>query len=91
MSRERKRDYAKEYAQYHASETQKKRRAMRNAARREMQRELGAAALRGRDVDHATALDAGGSNDRSNLRVVSKAANRGWRGKPKRRGSPSYG
>lgn len=88
----RKRDYAREYATYHAKEEQKKRRAMRNAARREMLRELGAAALRGKDVDHIAALDAGGTNDKRNLRLLPPAQNRGWRAKSRqRRKAPTYG
>jgi len=33
----------------------------------------------GMDVDHKKPLRAGGSNSKSNLRVVSKSRNRGWR------------
>lgn len=33
----------------------------------------------GKDVDHKTPLRSGGGNSRSNLRVVSKSRNRGWR------------
>lgn len=33
----------------------------------------------GKDVDHETPLRSGGSNKRSNLRVKSRSANRGWR------------
>lgn len=33
----------------------------------------------GKDVDHKTPLRAGGSNSRSNLRVLPKSKNRGWR------------
>ena len=32
-----------------------------------------------KDVDHKKMLDAGGSNDKGNLRVVSQTENRGWR------------
>ena len=46
-------------------------------ARRVMKRELGAAALKGKDVDHKKALKGGGSNARSNLRLRSPHANRG--------------
>ncbi len=33
----------------------------------------------GKDVDHKKPLRQGGGNSRSNLRVVSKSRNRGWR------------
>lgn len=33
----------------------------------------------GKDIDHRTPLDKGGSNARSNQRVVSEAKNRSWR------------
>jgi hypothetical protein len=33
----------------------------------------------GKDVDHKTPLDAGGSDADSNTRVVSRKSNRGWR------------
>lgn len=82
------RDYAREYAMYHSREEQKRRRAMRNAARREMIRELGDAAVRGKDVDHIRPLDSGGSNAKSNLRLASPSANRGWR---RSRRGPTYG
>jgi hypothetical protein len=33
----------------------------------------------GKDVDHKKPLRSGGGNSRSNLRVVAKGRNRGWR------------
>lgn len=33
----------------------------------------------GKDVDHKTPLRSGGGNSRSNLRVMPKSRNRGWR------------
>lgn len=33
----------------------------------------------GKDVDHKTPLRAGGGNSRSNLRVMDRSKNRGWR------------
>lgn len=35
----------------------------------------------GKDVDHKKPLRSGGSNKRSNLRVVDASTNRGWRSK----------
>lgn len=82
QSPERKAAYDKAY---NARPTQKKKRAMRNAARRELEREGLVHKGDGKDVDHKTPLKRGGSNARSNLRVVSEKANRGWR-----RGKSSY-
>ena len=64
---------------YNARPEQKKRRAMRNKARRELEREGLVHKGDGKDVDHRRPLDSGGSNSRSNLRVVSEKKNRGWR------------
>lgn len=82
QSPERKAAYDKAY---NARSAQKKKRAMRNAARRELEREGLVHKGDGKDVDHKTPLKRGGSNARSNLRVVSEKANRGWR-----RGKSSY-
>lgn len=82
QSPERKAAYDKAY---NARPAQKKKRAMRNAARRELEREGLVHKGDGKDVDHKTPLKRGGSNARSNLRVVSEKANRGWR-----RGKSSY-
>jgi 5-methylcytosine-specific restriction endonuclease McrA len=68
----KKRDYKKEYAQYHSKPEQKKNRAKRNAARREMGLKVGDK----REVDHKKPLSKGGSNKKSNLRVVSRTTNR---------------
>lgn len=72
-----KRDYKKEYARDHASPEQRQRRSKRVLARRKMEKELGKAAIRGKDIDHITPLSKGGTNARSNLRVLSVKANRG--------------
>lgn len=82
QSPERKAAYDKAY---NARPAQKKKRAMRNAARRELEREGLVHKGDGKDVDHKKPLKSGGSNSRSNLRVVSEKANRGWR-----RGKSSY-
>lgn len=73
------RDYKKEYANYHSKPEQKHNRALRNAARREMEREGKVHKGDGKDVDHRKPLDSGGSNSAANLRVLSKAKNRGYR------------
>lgn len=76
QSPERKAEYDKTYG---ARPEQKKKRAMRNAARRELMREGLVHKGDGKDVDHKRMLKDGGSNARSNLRVVSEKKNRGWR------------
>lgn len=58
---------------------------MRNAARRKLMEEGVVRKGDGKDVDHKRMLKDGGSNARSNLRVVSKEKNRGWRGKCNRK------
>lgn len=73
------RDYKKEYREYQGTEEQKKNRAKRNAARRELMDEGRVHKGDGKDVDHKRALINGGSNSESNLRVVSRSANRGFR------------
>ena len=69
---EKKRDYKKEYREYHAKPEQKKNRAKRNKARKEMGLKVGDP----REVDHKKPLSKGGSNKKSNLRVVSRTTNR---------------
>lgn len=66
------RDYKKEYANYHSRPEQKDNRAKRNAARRTMGLKVGDP----REVDHKKPLSKGGSNKKSNLRVVSRTTNR---------------
>lgn len=68
----RKRNYKKEYKNYHSKPIQKKRRAARNKARRLMGLKKGDK----REVDHIKPLSKGGSNSKSNLRVVSRKTNR---------------
>lgn len=73
---------------YGARPEQKEARAQRNAARREAEREGKVHKGDGKDVDHKTPIRKGGTNADSNVRVVDKEDNRGWRrGK---RGANSY-
>jgi len=53
-------------------------RTQRNQARSIMAKDLGKAAIAGKDIDHKVMVKNGGSNARSNLRVRSEHANRGW-------------
>jgi len=73
------RDYKKEYREYHASEEQKRNRAKRNAARDTMEERGLVRKGDGKDVDHKKHLIRGGSNAPSNLRVLSRSENRGFR------------
>jgi 5-methylcytosine-specific restriction endonuclease McrA len=66
----KKRNYKKEYARDHASTKDKKARAKRNAANRKLKPGPG------KEVDHKVPLSKGGGNGKSNLRVVTRAANR---------------
>lgn len=64
---------------YNARPEQVEKRMARNRARAKLMKEGLVKKGDGKDVDHKVPLDRGGSNDRSNLRVVSKTKNRGWR------------
>ncbi len=72
MARKKKRDYKKEYREYHSKPAQRKNRSKRNQARRKMGLKVGDK----REVDHKRPLSKGGSNRKSNLRVVSRKTNR---------------
>lgn len=81
-TRESTREY---YEKYHASPEAKRERAMRNAARDRMEKRGLVRKGDGKDVDHRRPLSRGGSNDDSNLRVQSRAKNRGYRRDAKNR------
>lgn len=66
------RDYKKEYKDYHGKPKQIAERAKRNAARASKDLKKGD----GKEVDHKKPISKGGSNAKSNLRVVTKTANR---------------
>jgi|TARA_R100000458_G_C8042226_1_gene93079 5-methylcytosine-specific restriction endonuclease McrA len=69
-AKKKKRNYKREYKKFHSSRKAKKHRAMRNAANRKLKPGPG------KEVDHKKSLSKGGSNRRSNLRVVSRRTNR---------------
>lgn len=76
------RDYKKEYA----ASRRPDRRAdniARKRARRLMIKKVGAAALKGKEVDHKVPLKAGGSKGPGNLQILTIAANR--KKQPKRK------
>ncbi len=73
-----KRDYRKENRLFNSKPEERKKRSLRTVARRQ----ANAAGITkkgdGRDLDHKKALSKGGSNDKSNLRVVSASSNRSF-------------
>jgi hypothetical protein len=64
---------------YNATPEMIGKRGKNNAARAQLAKEGKVHKGDGKDVDHKTPLRNGGSNARSNLRVVDKSKNRGWR------------
>jgi 5-methylcytosine-specific restriction endonuclease McrA len=70
------RDYKQEYADYHAKPEQIKNRAARNHARLEATKAGSVKKGDGKEVDHKVPLSKGGSNAKSNTRVVSRETNR---------------
>ncbi len=66
------RNYREEYDSYHGTKEQIANRAKRNKARSESGLKKGD----GREVDHIKPLSKGGSNSKSNTRVVSRETNR---------------
>lgn len=67
---------------YDAQPENVKKRVMKNQARRQLEKEGLVRKGDGKDVDHKTPLRSGGSNARSNLRVMDRSKNRAWRAKP---------
>ena len=68
------RDYKDEYAKYQGTTEQKKNRALRNKAHKEAGN-----VPKGYDVDHKVALSKGGSNAKSNTRIVKASTNRSYK------------
>ena len=67
-----KRNYRKEYDSYHKTKKQRKNNNARKRARYSLNLKKGDK----REVDHYKPLSKGGSNKRSNLRLVSRRTNR---------------
>jgi hypothetical protein len=65
--------------EYNARPEEVKKRVMNNAARREALEEGRVKKGDGKDVAHKKALDNGGNNGKSNLKVEDRSSNRGWR------------
>ncbi len=68
----KKRNYREEYDSYHKKPEQRKNNNARHRARYAMKLKPGDP----REVDHKKPLSKGGSNKRSNLRLVSRRTNR---------------
>ena len=73
------RDYKKEYAEYHGKPEQIANRAERVKARRVMEKTGAAKKGDGKDVDHIRPLSKGGTSAKTNLRMRSVKANRGYK------------
>lgn len=77
----KKRPYKKEYSQQKARDEQPKRNA-RERARYAMDK-LGVN-RKNKDIDHITPLSKGGTNDKSNMRLVAPSTNRSFKRNPDR-------
>ena len=77
----KKRPYKKEYSQQKARDEQPKRNA-RERARYAMDK-LGVNG-KNKDIDHITPLSKGGTNDKSNVRLVAPSTNRSFKRNPDR-------
>jgi len=64
---------------YNARPENVAKRVKNNQARAEMMKDGRVKKGDGKDVDHVKPLRSGGSNAKSNLRVMPKSRNRGWR------------
>lgn len=73
-----KRDYKREYELYQSRPEQIKRRSERTVARRKANEAGITHKGDGKDIDHITPLSKGGSNAKSNQRVVSASTNRSF-------------
>lgn len=73
-----KRDYKKEYEKYHGKKEQIENRSERTTARRASNDAGTTSKGDGKDLDHKRPLSKGGSNSKSNLRVVSASSNRSF-------------
>lgn len=73
------------YDKYHGTAKAKRERAMRNKARRDAEKEGRVHKGDGKEVDHKKALSNGGTNAKSNQRVISRKANRSYKRDAKNR------
>lgn len=73
-----KRDYKREYAKYHGTAEQRANRSKRTVARNQANADGRTSKGDGTNLDHKKPLSKGGSNARSNLRVVSESTNKSF-------------
>lgn len=73
-----KRDYKRENELYNSKPEQRKNRSKRTVARNKSNEDGRTSKGDGRDLDHIKPLSKGGSNSKSNTRVVSRTANRSF-------------
>ena len=73
-----RRDYKTEYAKYHSKPEQRANRSERTVARNQANADGRTSKGDGKDLDHRVPLSKGGTSNKSNLRVVSKSANRSF-------------
>ena len=73
-----KRDYKRENELYNSKPEQRKNRSERTIARNQANADGRTSKGDGKDLDHRVPLSKGGSSNKSNLRVVSKSANRSF-------------
>lgn len=67
------------YKDYQGTPEQLRNQSERHKARRMLEKEGLVRKNDGKDVDHVKPIRAGGTNARSNLRVLPRSKNRGWR------------
>ena len=77
-----RRDYKRENALYNSKPKQRKQRSERTLARDAAIKDGRARRGDGKDLDHIVPLSKGGSNSRSNTRMVSQSANRSFARNP---------
>lgn len=73
-----KRNFKKEYQEYHGTSEQRANRSKRTIARNQAIKDGRVKRGDGLDVDHIKPLSKGGSNAKSNTRVVSASENRSF-------------
>lgn len=72
------RNYREEYDKYHSKPKQRKNRSLRTIARNQAIADGRVSRGDGKDIDHIKPLSKGGSNAKSNTRVVSQHTNRSF-------------
>lgn len=72
------RDYRREYDKYHSKAEQRKNRSERTTTRQQSNAAGTTSKGDGKDIDHKKPLSKGGSNSKSNTRVVSASSNRSF-------------